>query len=280
VKRLAELKALMGINDYWRNKVVLVTGGSAGLGKCLGRAFADAGAQVVLAARRAEPLRQSARELAAGGGRVSGIEADITQPAAVEHLVAETVRQFGGLDVLVNSAGLSDRGEILATSPDRLRELWELNFLAVARCTLAAAPHLLQAQGHLINIGSLASKVASRYLGAYPTSKFPLDAYCQQLRWELGPRGVKVLLVCPGPIRRADAGERYAMASEGLPPAANQPGAGVKVSALDPDWLSGRILRAAELGRAELVVPSRARWLFAVARLSPSWGDWIIRRMT
>ena len=91
---------------------------------------------------------------------------------------------------------------------------------------------------------------------------------------------MKVLLVCPGPIRRSDAGHRYATQSEGLPAEAAQPGAGVKVSALDPDLLAGRILRAAERGRAELIVPGRARWLFALARLSPSWGDWIIRRMT
>ena len=78
----------------------------------------------------------------------------------------------------------------------------DLNFLSTVRVTQAALPHLLKTGGHLVQIGSLATKIASRYLGAYAASKFPVAAYCQQLRLELGPQGLHTLLVCPGPIRR------------------------------------------------------------------------------
>ena len=265
---------------HWKNKVVMITGGSRGLGRALALAFAEAGARVVIAARDADTLREVAGQLVKAGGLVTGVVTDVTRQESVEHLIAETLRLHGRLDVLVNCVGRSDRGELLHTSVEQMRDLWELNFLAPARCTAAAAPHLIESQGHVINIGSLAAKVASRFLGGYATSKFPLDAYSQQLRLEIGPKGVKVLLVCTGPIRRVDAGSRYASRSEGLPDSAAKPGAGVKLNALDPDALSRQILRAAERGKAELIVPNHARLLFALCRLFPKLGDRIIRKMT
>jgi short-subunit dehydrogenase len=146
--------------------------------------------------------------------------------------------------------------------------------------TRAGLPHLLQTHGHVVHIGSLAAKTASRFLGAYPASKFPLAAYAQQLRMELGPQGLHVLLVCPGPIRRDDAGSRYDAEAGNLPPEARQPGGGVKLKGIDPDWLAHRILVACERRQAELIVPGRARLLFALSQLWPSLGDWIITRMT
>ena len=166
----------------------------------------------------------------------------------------------------------------IETSADKFRELFELNFLSLVRCTQAAAPHLIAARGHVVNIGSLAGKSAARYLGAYPASKFPVSAYSQQLRLELGPQGLHLLLVCPGPIARLDAGQRYEAAN--LPPEARQPGGGVALPGIPPEELAAKILRACERRQAELVIPGKARWLFAIAQLSPSWGDWIVRKMT
>jgi short-subunit dehydrogenase len=132
----------------------------------------------------------------------------------------------------------------------------------------------------LINIGSLASKVASAYLGAYPPSKFAVAAYSQQLRLELGPRGLHVLLVCPGPLLREDAGHRYDEHASSLPPSARRPGAGARLTAIDPYVLGKRIIRACRHRESELIVPGKVRWLVALAQLSPAWGDWLIRRRT
>jgi short-subunit dehydrogenase len=117
-------------------------------------------------------------------------------------------------------------------------------------------------------------------LGAYPASKFPLAAYAQQLRLELGPLGLHTLLVCPGPIRRDDAGSRYDSKAGDLPAAAREPGGGVKLKGIDPDWLARRILVACERRQAELIVPGRAKLLFAISQLWPALGDWIVTRMT
>ncbi|HUG67412.1 MAG TPA: SDR family NAD(P)-dependent oxidoreductase, partial [Pirellulaceae bacterium] len=110
----------------------------------------------------------------------------------------------------------------------------------------------------------------------YPASKFALAAYSQQLRFELNPQGVHVLLVCPGPIARKDAGQRYDVEASNLPESARQPGGGVKLRGIPPEQLAAKVLRACERRRVELIVPSTARWLFAIVQLWPALGDRII----
>lgn len=263
---------------YWREKVVLITGGSAGLGLALAKAFAQSQAKVVIVARDRDRLEQAAASLRSTGGDVLAIAADIQEDADVARLIDETVRHFGGLDVLVNNAGRSSRGTLLQTPLAEYRAQWELNFLALVRCTQAAAPQLLARRGHIVNIGSLAAKSASRFIGPYATTKFPVAAFSQQLRLELADSGVHVLLVCPGPIQRDDAAPRYA--TEGLPEAAQQPGGGVKLKGIPPDDLARRVLLACERRQAELVLPKKAKILFAISQLSASWGDWLVRKMT
>ena len=192
--------------SYWKDKVALITGGSGGLGLALARKFGLRGARVVIASRGAENLNLAAESLRSEGADVLAVTADVTRQEDVETLVRRCNERFGRIDVLVNNAGRSARGEILATSPNDFHDLMELNLIAAVRCTQAAAEHLLATQGHVVNIGSLASKCAARYLGAYPASKFALAAYSQQLRLELSPRGLHVLLVCPGPITRRKSG--------------------------------------------------------------------------
>ena len=161
-------------------------------------------ARIILAARRQSKLDEAAAKLRASGAKVLAISADVTQADDVARVAAKTMQEFGGLDVLVNNAGRSARGDVLSISADDFARR-ELNFLSVVRCTRTFADTLIERHGHIVNIGSLASKSATRFMGTYPASKFPLAAYSQQLRLELGPRGLHVLLVCPGPIARRAA---------------------------------------------------------------------------
>lgn len=261
-------------------KHALITGASAGLGLAIARQFAAAGTKVALVARDADRLAAAIRSLNVPAEQTLAISADITQQADVERMLATVQQQWGQLDVLVNCAGKSSRGKIEEITAEQFQELWELNFLATVRCTRAFLPLLLASQGHVVQIGSLAAKVASKYLGAYPASKFPLAAYSQQLRLELGPQGLHVLLVCPGPLLRDDAGQRYAAESNNLPESAKKPGGGVKLKGIDPDYLAKRILRACESQQPELIVPAKARVLFVLTQLWPTLGDWLTNRMT
>jgi uncharacterized protein len=264
--------------SYWQGKRAVITGGSSGLGRALAAALVERGARVAIIGRGQGALDQAAAELGARGD-VLPVAADVTNAAEFDRAATAISGKWGGVDFLCHSAGRSMRGEVLTTSPESFQELWELNFLAAVRGAQLFGEALCQNRGHLVLIGSLASKVAPKYLGAYPASKFPLAALAQQLRLEIGPRGAQVLLVCPGPIGRQDNKPRYAEDSPGVPASAQKPGGGAKVTAIDPDQLAAKILRACELGQPELIVPSRARLLFALAQLWPALGDRLLARI-
>jgi len=262
--------------NYWQSRAVLVTGGSSGLGRVIAEAFAQAGARVVIVGLEPDAVAAAADDMAADGADVLGLAGDITQQEDVDRMFGAALDRFGRLDALVNNAGRSMRGRVLDTTPEQFQSMFELNVIALVRCTRAAVPHLLEQRGHVVNIGSLASKSAARYVGAYPASKHAVAAYSQQLRLELGPEGLHALLVCPGPIARS--GERlYRLeGEEQVPDDARKPGAGVRVRRIDPRWLAQKILDACERRRPELVIPRKARLLFAIAQLWPRLGDWLV----
>ena len=264
--------------SYWQSKVAVVTGGSSGLGRAIARELGHRGAKVAIAARTADKLEAVADEIRGGGGNVLTVAADIRRAEDVERLFRQTIERFGQLDALFNNAGSSARGTAIDTTPEEFAELMDLNLIALVRCTSAALPQLLATRGHLVNIGSLAGKTAARYMGAYSATKHAVSAYSQQLRLELGPQGLHVLLVSPGPIARDRP--RQHSPDKPVPESARKPGGGVKVHLLQADNLARRILRACERRKPELVVPSRARWVFAVSQLWPTFGDWIVRKLT
>lgn len=269
----------MKSRDAFRQKVVLITGGSAGLGLEIAKAFGREGARVAIVARNQERLDSAKKVLAAEAIDCLAITADVATDEGASHAVEETTRALGRIDILVNNVGQSTRGRAIDASPADFQALWEVNFLSAVRMTRAAIAQIRQNRGSIVNIGSLASKVGSMHLGAYAASKFPLTAYSQQLRLELAPEEIHVLLVCPGPIRREDNGNRYGAITANLPPSAQAPGGGVKLKGLDPAYVATQLIRACDRRKKELVLPWRARILFALSQFSATWGDWLLLKM-
>lgn len=265
--------------SFWTEKVVLVTGGSSGLGLEIATAFAEKGAHVVIAALEKEAVESVTRDFRAQGKDALGFAVNVCVDEDVQRLKNEVLSRFGRLDVLVNAAGRTDRGKTLQCDAEHFAKVMNLNFLALVRVTCAFLPALLESKGRVVNIGSLASKSASRWTGGYPASKHAVAAYSQQLRLE--HRGnLNVLLVCPGPIQR-DMERLYPLEGlEDLPESARRPGAGVKVSRISPQKLTAAILRASEKGKAELVMPAKARILFTISQLFPALGDWLVLKNT
>lgn len=264
--------------SFWTGRSALVTGGSAGLGRHVAGALVAEGARVALVARNEARLADCVEWLRGMGGDVTPIVADVSQPHETRRAVEVAERTLGGLDLAVACAGASMRGSVVETPRAEFERLLAVNFLAAVDLAQGAGPLLEARRGSLVLVGSLATFVGPAHLGAYPASKHPLAALAQQLRMERGPAGLHTLLVCPGPIARDDAGERYNDQSAGLPDSARRPGGGAKVRAIDPGWLARRILRACQERRAELVTPRSARLLFALSRLSPTLGDWLLRK--
>jgi short-subunit dehydrogenase len=153
----------------------------------------------------------------------------------------------------------------------------DINFYTAVRCSLAALPYLKNSSGAIVNIGTLASKTGWRNVGPYSTSKHALAGFAHQLRIE-GPDNVHSLFVCPGPIQREDAATRYEREAENLEAGAAAPGAGVKISGTAPTIVAKRIVRALEKRKSELVIPRKARILFAILQLSPKLGDWLLNK--
>lgn len=266
--------------SYWQNKIVLVTGGSNGFGRVIAETYGAAGAKLAIVGLEPNDVEQTAEQMRANGVEVLPLVADVTAPQDTERIVEQTVANYGGLDVLVNAAGRTHRGFLMKTPLEEFQALWNLNVMGTIACTQAAMPHLLKRKGHVVNIGSLASKSAARWVGAYPTTKHAVAAFSQQLRLEMKSEGLHVLLVCPGPVKR-DNPRLYALKNaEGIPDSALMPGGGVKVGKIDPHVLAQRILKNCEKRRPELVVPWKARILFSIEQMFPRLGDWIVVKST
>jgi|LakMenEpi03Aug12_release.lakeMendotaPanAssembly.Ray.scaffolds.fasta_scaffold350662_2 NAD(P)-dependent dehydrogenase (short-subunit alcohol dehydrogenase family) len=272
----------------WHDRRVIVTGGTAGFGFVLARHLAAAGARVLVVGRSSEGVRLALAALEAVGQNVRGVAADLARPGEGRRVVGECLRMFGGLDDLFCCVGRSGRSRILETPEDELREYLEANLFAAAEITRAAADDVATARGHVVYIGSLAGKLVVPFVGAYSVAKSALAAYADAVRLELAPRGAHVLLVSPGPIRRAGddpaadrAVDRYAadIARGGLPAEAAAPGGSAALRRIDPDDLARRVLDACRRRRSELTVPGSARLLAGLIEWFPEAGRRLLARV-
>jgi short-subunit dehydrogenase len=181
-----------------RGRVALVTGASSGIGAATARAFADAGLRVALCARRKDRLERLAVELTARGGEVTVHAVDVTDALAVRGMVDQVAARWGRLDVLVNNAGRGFVATLEQTTAEELRELMEVNVVAVLGATQAALPLMRrQGSGHIINVSSVVGRRAVPYRAAYSATKFALGALSEALRVELTGTGIAVTLVYP-----------------------------------------------------------------------------------
>ena len=185
--------------------IAIVTGGSKGIGMAIARAIAERGGQVTITARSEAELRNAARSL--GDARVHAVRADVRDPADADRVVAETVRRFGGLDVLVNNAGVGRFASVAEMSVDDWRTVIETNLSGVFYCTRAALPELRRrGGGFIINISSLAGKNAFAGGAAYCASKAGLDQFSEALMQEVRHDNIRVSYVMPGSVATGFSG--------------------------------------------------------------------------
>lgn len=185
-------------------QVSLITGGSRGIGLAIASALVRRGHQVVVGGRNPESLAKARAQLASLGDadRVSAIEVDVRRPESVEALVAATVAKFGGLDVLVNSAGIGRFDAVAEMSPETWRDVLDTNLSGVFYACRAAIPHLRQrGGGWIINISSLAGSNAFKGGAAYCASKAGLNAFSESLMQEVRSDNIRVSTIAPGSVR-------------------------------------------------------------------------------
>lgn len=175
--------------------IVWITGASSGIGEALARRYAAEGAALILTARRAERLEAIAAEL----GEVLVLPADLEDPSVIEPLAARALAWKGRVDVLINNAGVSQRGTVEETTMETVRRLLEIDFFAVVGLTRTVLPAMrARGAGRIVVVGSVVGYVATGHRSAYAAAKHAVRAWSDALRAELAGTGVGVTHVAPG----------------------------------------------------------------------------------
>ncbi|MCE2795867.1 MAG: SDR family NAD(P)-dependent oxidoreductase [Planctomyces sp.] len=183
-------------------RTAFLTGAAAGIGRALARALAAAGCHLFLVDRDADGLRRLQDELSGSGVTVRSVVCDLADAVSVDRVVMRALEQTGGIDLLINNAGVCCYGPTDQMTQAQWDWLMSINLLSPIRITQALLPHLLLREDpHIVNMCSISGLVAGGRLAAYHTSKFGLVGYTEALRAEYGRRGVGVTAICPGPVR-------------------------------------------------------------------------------
>lgn len=186
-------------NKVFDRKVVLITGGCAGIGRALAMRLAQAGARLVIFDLDQQALDSLVQHLADHhNAEALGVLCDVADAAAVEQAMALTVERFGGIDVLVNNAGITHRSSFADTELAVFQRIMAVNYFGALHCTKAALPSLVARSGQIIVLSSLSGFSPLLYRSAYNASKHALHGLFETLRYELTGSGVNVMLVCPG----------------------------------------------------------------------------------
>lgn len=274
----------------WRNRRVIVAGGTSGFGLVLARHLARAGARVLVVGRSSDGVRRALEACERAGestATMHGVAADLGREGEGNRVAGEAFRLLGGIDDLFCCVGRSGRAKILDTTDGELHAFLAANLFSATELVRAAADDVSAAQGHVVLIGSLAGKLVTPFMGPYAIAKSALAAYADAVRLELEPRGGHVLLVSPGPIRRAAddpaadrALDRYADDARraGLPDAARAPGGSSSLKQLDPDRLAAAVLDACHRRCPELVMPRKAALVAGLIEWLPNLGRRLLAR--
>ena len=267
---------MLGIRDLrFDDKTVLVTGASSGIGRAAALAFAEAGANLVLVARRAGVLTRVATEAGNRGVETLIVPTDVTKATEVKSCFNKALEKFGTIDIVVNNAGVLIPSPIVETRRADLQAMLNVNVFGALNVLQAAVPIMRgQGYGHIVNVGSLAGRRGFSPLGGYSATKFALVGLTEALRTELVGENVHVSLVLPSVVdtpmaERAQAGLAAldVEAADAWPKRFNLP----------TSWVVAAIFAAVRLRLAEVAVPPGAAVIEKLASLAPGTTARLLR---
>jgi NAD(P)-dependent dehydrogenase (short-subunit alcohol dehydrogenase family) len=262
----------VALRDF-RGKVVVVTGAAGGLGRALCLRFAAAGSRIVALDHDASALAGLLADLQAGGTTALAEVCDLSREEDCRRVIAGAIQTFGGIDVLVNNAGITHRSAFARTEPDVIRRVMAVNFFGALYCTHAVLPALVARRGMIIVISSVAGFAPLIARTGYAASKHALHGFFESLRTEVEPLGLKVLLVCPSFIETGI--EKNALAGDGNLTRHPQSIVGTRAT---PDAMAGKIHAAAAKERRLLLPDAVSRSSWWLSRLAPSFYERLMTR--
>jgi NAD(P)-dependent dehydrogenase (short-subunit alcohol dehydrogenase family) len=250
--------------EYFRDKSVIVTGASSGIGHDVALAFGEQGAKVAILARRRTLLETLARKIEKAGGTALALDCDVSDRERVRWSVDQVVESFGKVDVLINSAGVLISDTVEDMKPEDLEKMMAVNLFGALHAMQAVLPVMRKAKaGNIVNISSLAGRRGISPIGGYSATKFALVGLTEALRVELYNTGIKVSLVMPGVIDTPMARD-----ATGHPSLKNMP-----TMAMPTRWVTWAVLAAAAFGLTEVDVPPGAAVAEKLASLFPAATD-------
>jgi len=260
-----------GSNKFLKDRVVIITGASSGIGKACALEFSGYGAIIVLAARSLDKLKQVEYEIDHRGGRATSIQTDVSKIGDCENLIASTVKKFDKIDILVNSAGISMRASFDELDLGVMRELMETNFYGTVYCTKFALPHLQKQKGTVIGISSISGLAPLPGRTAYTASKHAMDGFLNTLRQENRRKGLNVLVVHPG-FTESNI-RNVALSSDGKPQKESPRDEGKMMSS---EKVAQHITRAIKKRNRDLVLTQEGRMVVWLHKNFPGIADRII----
>ncbi len=254
-----------------QDKVIIITGASSGIGKSLAEEAMKKEMRIVLAARNTLAMEQHAQEKGWDSGRFLIVKTDVSEEQQCRELIEKTVEKFGGIDVLINNAGISMRALFADLELSVIRKLMDVNFWGTVYCTHYAMPWLLKSKGSVTGVSSIAGFKGLPARTGYSASKFAIHGFLESLRTENLKTGLHVLIACPG--FTASNIRKTALVKDGTPQGESPR---KEHDMMQPDTVASHILKAVEKRKRTLVLTTQGKITVLLNKLLPAWTDKLV----
>ncbi|MFH1852787.1 MAG: SDR family oxidoreductase [Candidatus Neomarinimicrobiota bacterium] len=258
----------------FKDKVIMITGASSGIGKALALAFSREGAQVILASRRPEEL-EKVRQECTSPKRHYVLQLDLTIPDVLVDKVRLMEEKFGRIDILVNNGGITQRSLIKDTSMTVVRKIMETNYFSAVALSKAVLPGMIERRsGNIIFISSLTGKFGTALRSIYASSKHALLGFADALRAEVWDDGIRVHAIMPGFVRTNAS--LNALTGDGSKHATMDK---TTDKGMSPAECAAAILKAVQAGKEEVLISGKEKVMVYLKRLSPALFSKVIRKI-
>lgn len=255
---------------FFRDKVIVITGASSGIGSASARLFASYGAKLVLAARSIDKLERLAKEMTEDSARILCVKTDVSQEEDCRRLIDETIRKFGRIDILINNAGISMRASFKDVELSVIKRLMDVNFWGTVYCTKFALPWLLESKGSVVGVISVAGYAGLPGRTGYSTSKFAIRGFLETLRMEHLDDGLHVMVFAPG--YTASNVRNAALLADGTPQGSTPKDESKLMSA---EEVARKLANGLYRRRREMILTALGYWDVFFYKRFPRIMDWV-----